>query len=238
MREEASQESLSISAEDENAENLFIMDNKELVLDSDIDDHDMSHLRIKLYPIDESDPQSEPISRLYEAASVQEVFDIISSVPQINYSPKIASQALVSLWDIQKLLFKLGPIFNPEEDIRNKTGFIENIKANQIFKDRVLRPVLDMHRELEDEPLCASLLALKKMDYSIVVIEALIDECLRRNRSGPGLALAGLSRLSVVLRSRGLYGQCIMGELSPTIFKYVNEMIDDLEVRLVSILLR
>lgn len=101
----------------------------------------------------------------------------------------LSSQALCTLWDLQKLLFQLGPIFNPQEDFLNKGEFIQNVKANNIFQEKVLRVVLERHQELGDEPLCASLLALKKMHYELSEYEPLVAECINRKNT---LCLPGI----------------------------------------------
>jgi hypothetical protein len=152
-----------------------------------LEDEERSHLRTKLYPV-ESDPTGV-LEKLYQVGSVQEVFDIIKDADEVNV--KFSSQALVTLWDLQKLLFQIGPIFNPREDIVNKTNFVQGVKDNDVFREKILRPVVENHKDLEDEPLCATLLALKKMNYKLTEFEPLIEECFRRKEN---LSLTGLSR--------------------------------------------
>ncbi|CAL8108907.1 unnamed protein product [Orchesella dallaii] len=196
-------------------------------------DDELAHLRIKLYsPKEDKDGRLE---KIYEAASIQQVFDVMEESEEVN--PKVAVQALVTIWDLQKLLFEISENFEIERDHFDKPSFIDKVSKHPVFLEKIVKPVVENCESLEDEPLLASLLCLQRMNNNIREPECakFVDECLRRKET---LSLPSLSRLCVCMRAESLYGNCIVAQFHPTLWKYVVSMSTDLEVRLVSISLR
>ncbi|ODM94844.1 FAST kinase domain-containing protein 1 [Orchesella cincta] len=194
---------------------------------------DLSHLRIRLYSLEED--SDGRLKRLYEAASIQQVLDLVEESDDLNL--KVASQALVTIWDLQKLLFQISSNFEPERDYFDKPSFIEKVARHPIFVEKIVKPVVENCESLGDEPLLASLLSLQRMNYDIRGPECskFVDECLRRKQT---LSLPSVSRLCVCMRAQSLYGNCIVAQFHPLLWEYVESMSTDLEVRLVAISLR
>lgn len=206
------------------------------------DEEHLSHLRVKLYPLKKEEPEiSKTLKGLYESGSIQQVFDIVeehsakSEDGTINY--KVASQALITIWDLQKLIFKIGPNFNPERDYFDRPTFIDKVGQHPTFLEKIVKPIVDNHDKLDDEPLVASLFCLIKMKYNARFGECgeLLEECLRRRET---LSLPSLSRLCVCMRNESTFGSIVMGQFFPLLWKYIDSMSEDLEVRLVAIALK
>ena len=232
-----STKSPSASAED-------VIENEEAFadLESDLDpefstvvggtEDEVQHFRINLHP-----NLKDPIlAQLCDASSVVQVFEIMESIPPELKTEKHTSQALVTIWDLQKFLYRIGPIFDPQRDFSSRHIFVENLTKHPSFND-IFQHVISHAHLLEDEPLVASLLCLKKMNWSMKSPESqiLIEECLKRKNS---LTLPALSRFCVCMKTEGIYGSLAMIDFLPLIIKFIREMDDDLSVRLVSISVR
>lgn len=236
--------SLPVDHDEDSVVNVEVSEIEEMNFEHAVDtetEDDLAHLRVKLYKIsgDDGDRTSEYIEKLYEAGSIQQVFDVIDdhekSEGTINF--KIASQALVTIWDLQKLLFKINANFDPERDYFSKPTFLEKISQHPIFLEKIVKPVVDNCESLDDEPLLATLLCLKRMNYDMRGPESqrFIEECLRRTET---LSLPSVSRLCVCMRTESLYGNFIMAKFYPLLASYIDTMSSDIEVRLIAISLR
>lgn len=199
---------------------------------------DLAHLRVKLYKV-ENDPHGEYLERLYEAASIQQVFDVVEDQEKREgkVNSKVASQALVTVWDLQKLLFMINANFDPERDFFDRPSFIEKVSRHPVFLEKIVKPVVENCEALEDEPLLATLLCLKRMNYDIRGAECqkFVEECLRRKET---ISLPSISRLFVCMRDENLYGLFVSATFYPLLFRYIDEMSSDLDVRLAAISLR
>jgi len=231
----------------------------------DIDDIN-SHLKIQLYPNDQDPllqkiheaasiqqiidaikqvPQSE-LSLKHSSQVILPFVHFTFRVTVLNHHCQatlfvtfisfLCLQALISLWDLQKFLYKLNIFFDPEKELLYKTNFVAEIRSHPTFICHVLNPIVNNVDKLEDEPLVASLLCLQRMNYDVKTTGwNFIQECLKRKNT---LKLPALSRLCVCLRSESMFGSLVLIEFLPLAVSYLDSVDNDLDIRLLTITLR
>ncbi|XP_076041019.1 FAST kinase domain-containing protein 1, mitochondrial-like [Oratosquilla oratoria] len=186
-------------------------------------------LRVSIYS-DSSDPV---VKSLAQAASLQEVFDLVTN----NDSPLTAehiSQAIITLWDLQKMYEKYG-VEVPELLTSHVTEFLEGIRNHPIFQN-LLDGLGRCYQELNDDALACMLLYLHRIGLknSHPVMQNMVILALKRYKT---FSLTALSRLSVYVRDQGLSGIYIQSRIINTISKHISNCRTKDELKLITICL-
>ncbi|KAK7068534.1 hypothetical protein SK128_028102 [Halocaridina rubra] len=152
--------------------------------------------RVKLYPSSD-DPVLE---RLAQAASVQDVFGIVKETGK-NLTPEQASQAIVSLWDLQKVYGRYGIDF-PNNRNFLLVDFLRTIMEHPTFR-QLLCHIESLSGSLDCDAVSCMLLYLHRIGIpdTSPVMKNLILASLEKLEE---FNLSALSRLSVYLKSQGL----------------------------------
>jgi len=211
----------------------FDSDNELGIEPATTDDDSINHLITNLYP-NNPDPVLE---RILEASTIEQLFEAYESISdESERTPEQSSQGLACLWDLQKFIFQIGALFDPERDINNKRRYAEILASHPTFR-KILEHAIENIKFLGDEPLAASLLCLKRLEFSVRSPEcqAFLAELGKRKET---LELPALSRLCVVLRNEGIYGSLLITEFFPRLSQLIREMDNNQGLRLASIALR
>ncbi|MPC23680.1 hypothetical protein E2C01_016737 [Portunus trituberculatus] len=184
-------------------------------------------LRVNLYPGSNDDI----IKKINEANSVQEVFDQIERCGN-HPSAEHLSQAIVTLWDLQKVYGRYGyDCFMITKNEINQ--FLEKILSHPMF-EKISVCLMAVCEDLNNSALSSMLLYLSKLGVSnqSPVMQKLTLVCMERMDS---FNLTALSRLSVYLRDQGIKAFFIQSKLLPLIASKLDECLEADEFYLMSI---
>lgn len=199
--------------------------NRDQILDKD----QFDQLRVILY----KNPKDPVVKALSVAASVQEVFDIIEKC-QENLTVERTSQAIITLWDLQKLFgtysFENPSMLNPQV-----AQFLEKITSHPIFL-KLLENLENSLEELENNAVACMLLYLHRIGIpnSSSVMQKLSILCLNRIEN---FNVSALSRLSVYLRDQGLKGYFLQSKAIALISANLRKCSTADELKLITICL-
>ncbi|XP_027212098.2 FAST kinase domain-containing protein 1, mitochondrial [Penaeus vannamei] len=184
----------------ESDEEGFITDSEFDIDDFDrdqiLDKDQFDQLRVVLY----KNPKDPVVKALSVAASVQEVFDLVEKC-QENLTVEQTSQAIITLWDLQKLFGRYS-FENPNVLSPQVAQFLEKILSHPIFM-KLLEHLENSLQELENNAVACMLLYLHRIGISSnsSLMQKLSVLCQNRIEN---FNLSALSRLSVYLRDQGL----------------------------------
>nr|XP_053637145.1 FAST kinase domain-containing protein 1, mitochondrial-like isoform X2 [Cherax quadricarinatus] len=164
-------------------------------------------LRVNLYP-NSSDPVLKEIN---EASSVQEVFDVVEKGREYLTAEQ-SSQAIVTLWDLQKIYGKYGMHCSSVTNSQ-LNYFIEKIVNHSSFK-KLLVSLENVCEDLSNTGISCMLLYLSKLGLrtDTTLMEKLSVLCLERL---DGFSLNALSRLTVYLRDQGIKAYFMQSKILP-----------------------
>lgn len=184
-------------------------------------------LRVNLYPGSNDDV----IKKINEASSVQEVFDQIERCGD-HPSAEHLSQAIVTLWDLQKVYGRYGYdcFMITKSEIHQ---FLEKILNHPMF-EKISVGLEAVCEDLNNSALSSMLLYLSKLGVSnqSPVMQKLTLVCMARM---DGFNLTALSRLSVYLRDQGIKAFFLQSKLLPLIASKLNDCLEADEFHMMSI---
>ena len=162
-------------------------------------------LRVILYP----DSSDQVVQQLSQAASVQGVFSIVEGNLSCLTAEQI-SQAVVTLWDLQKVYGLYGGDFPYLKSLEH-SSFIDNIVKHQTFHNLLSR-LETVAEALDDNGLSCLLLYLFRLGVSekLPVMQKLLVLCAKRIDN---FSYSALSRISVYLRNQGLRGYYLQSKI-------------------------
>ncbi|XP_075234670.1 FAST kinase domain-containing protein 1, mitochondrial [Lycorma delicatula] len=170
-------------------------------------------LRNFLYP-ESDDPV---IVKLKESTTVQQVFEILEEYADM-FTSEWCCQAIVVLWDLQKLCRKydrFGEVYSPKSDLL--ISYIDQLINHNTFL-RLVDLVNKHHNEMSPDGLACCTLYLTRLglEQSNNVIKNLIfriDSLIERTKPGE-FPLTALSRYSVLLGSGPKYNLELRNKLA------------------------
>lgn len=189
----------------------------------------LDSLRVNLYP-GSSDPV---IKKINEANSMQEVFDQIEGSREPPTAEQI-SQAIVTLWDLQKVYGKYG--FECSMITKCEINqFLEKILTHPSF-EKIVSCLEAVCGDLNNNALSSMMLYLSKLGVrnDSAIQQKLSLLCLERISD---FNLTALSRLSVYLREQGIRGYFLQSRLLPMIARKLDDDLDADEFLMITICL-
>lgn len=186
-------------------------------------------LRVNLYP-GSGDPV---IKKINEANSMQEVFDQIDGSRETPTAEQL-SQAIVTLWDLQKVYGKYG--FDCSMITKSEINqFLEKILNHPSF-EKIVSCFEPLCGDLNNNALSSMMLYLSKLGISndSPIQQKLSLLCVERVSD---FNLTALSRLSVYLRDQGIRGYFLQSRLLPMIARKLEEDLDAEEFLMMTICL-
>lgn len=174
-------------------------------------------------------PNSEHplIKQLNLSTSVQDVFNFVREY-ECEFDGQLASQAVIVLWDLQKIFYKvnildsyqnevINSLLNPYDILKN---YISKVCGHDDFK-MLLHLVEKQTGDMSVDAVTATLLYLNKMGVSVdhPVMQKIINHCESLVEScGPRFPLTALSRFTVAVHSRrGLWSVLISKTTLPRV---------------------
>lgn len=194
-----------------------------------LDDDQFDSLRVNLYQ-NSSDPILKAINK---ANSVQEVFDIIERCGE-QLTAEQSSQAIVTLWDLQKMYGKYGHNCSSVSSAHIKV-FLEKILNHPIFKKIVVH-LENACEDLNDTAISSMLLYLGRVGlrYDAPLIQKLLILCVKRFET---FSLTALSKLTVYLRAQGIRAYFIQSKILPIMAERVKNCLTSDELYMITICL-
>ncbi|KAK3871904.1 hypothetical protein Pcinc_022968 [Petrolisthes cinctipes] len=174
-----------------------------------LDKDQFNQLRVILYP-----SSSDPIIKaMNEANSVQEVFDIVERCGD-QLTAEQASQAVVTLWDLQKVYGRFG--FD-RDNIHGSmlTQFLEKIVSHPVFK-KLITSLDRLCENLDSTAVSCMLLYLNKMGVkrNLPLIHKLEEVSVE---GVSNFNMNALSRLCVYLKDSGIRGYYLQSKVMPIV---------------------
>ncbi|XP_066964462.1 FAST kinase domain-containing protein 1, mitochondrial [Macrobrachium rosenbergii] len=149
------------------------------------------------------------VKSLAEAASLHEVFSIVENQNEHITATQIC-QAVVTLWDLQKVYGRFGCDFPNFKSVKY-SDFLNGIVQHPAFI-RLLSRLETIADDLENDAVSCLLLYLFRLgiDDSSAVMQKLLLLC---TRNIDDFGLRALSRLSVYLRNQGIRGYYLQSKI-------------------------
>jgi hypothetical protein len=186
--------------------------------------------RSSLYP-DSLDPL---ILKLNESKSVQDVF-IFLHKNQDNLNSSHVSQAVLVLWDLQRIFMQVCVDRNPQDNYSELQRYIKAVSGHPDFHN-LLRLVKKFCIEFSPDALTCSLLYLTRMniDRKNPTMSSLLYECEKGLMSFP---LTAISRFLVAVHGGQLWTVAISQPVVPRVLQQLMECEDTEQFRLLTICL-
>ncbi|XP_042241937.1 FAST kinase domain-containing protein 1, mitochondrial-like [Homarus americanus] len=166
-------------------------------------------LRVNLYQ-NSNDPIVKTIS---QANSLQEVFDTIDKCRDFLTAEQ-SSQAIVTLWDLQKVYGRYGLDYSSVTNFQLNT-LLEKILNHPTF-EKLLKHLENVCEDLNNTAISCMLLYLNKIGLrtDAPLMQKLSVLCLERLNN---FNLNSLSRLTVYLRDQGIKAYFLQSKLLPIV---------------------
>lgn len=174
-----------------------------------LDKDQFNQLRVILYP-SSGDPV---IKAMNEANSVQEVFDLVERCGD-HLTAEQASQAVVTLWDLQKVYGRFG--FDRDSIPGSMLSqFLENIVSHPVFR-KLITSLDRLCEDLNSSAVSCMLLYLNKMGVkrNLSLIHKLEEISIMGLST---FSMSTLSRLCVYLRDSGIRGYYLQSKVLPVV---------------------
>ncbi|KAF4523268.1 hypothetical protein B566_EDAN006891 [Ephemera danica] len=184
--------------------------------------------RSSLYPNSE-DPL---ILKLNESKSVQDVF-IFLHKNQDSLTSSHISQAVLVLWDLQRVFMQVSVDNNPIDNLSELQKYVKAVSGHPDFHN-LLRLVKEKHNDFSPDALTCTLLYLMKMDVDKThpTVEVLLQQCERELLSFP---ITAISRFLVAVQGGQLWTIAITQTVVPLVLKQIAECEDAEQFRLLTI---